>query len=153
MKQDWKYVPLGWILSAIARLPFCVLYLLSDILFVLMYHLVRYRRKVAFDNIKASFPDKSDKECKKICHDFFRHFADYIVETIKLGHISDDEIKKHITFENLDLVDSYFDQGRSIIVYFSHCGNWEWAPSITLWTRHKPSDSLVFAQVLSLIHI
>ena len=50
-------------------------------------------------------------------------------------------------FVGLEEVDKLFDNGRSIAMYFSHCGNWEWAPSITLWTKHKPSEKIVFAQV------
>ena len=147
MKGYRRYIPLNWLLGAVARMPLKVLYVFSDILFVIIYYIVRYRRKVALDNITASFPDKSPRECGKICRDFFRHFSDYIVETIKLGHISDEEIKRHMEFTGCEILDRYFDEGRSIVVYFSHCGNWEWAPSITLWMRHKPAPDLVYAQV------
>lgn len=55
----WQYKPLGWLFGGISRLPFGMLYVLSDILFVLLYHVVGYRRKVALKNIADSFPDKS----------------------------------------------------------------------------------------------
>lgn len=137
-----------------ARLPLSILYGISDVIFFLLYYVVRYRKKVALTNIINSFPGKSEKECKEICRKFFRNFADYFVETIKLAHITDEEMKKHMEFVGLEEVDKCLDQGRSVAVYFSHCGNWEWAPSITLNARHKPSDKIVYAQVyLSLIHI
>ena len=41
----------------------------------------------------------------------------------------------------------FFAEGRSIAMYFGHCGNWEWGTSITLWSRFKPSDKIVYAQV------
>lgn len=147
MKYPWYYKPLGWALHAVARLPFRALYIISDLLFVLVYYVVRYRRRVVKENIVSSFPEKTEKECADIIKRFYRHFTDYFVETIKLGHISDDEMRRRMEFVGLEMVDDYFDQGRSIAMYFSHCGNWEWAPSITLWTRHKPSDKCVFAQV------
>ena len=147
MKTDIKYLPVKWLLNGLARLPFGILYGISDFIFVLLFYVVRYRKKVALKNITASFPEKDEKECKKILRRFFRNFADYFVETVKLGHISDMEMKKRMEFVGIEEIDKAFDQGRSIAIYFSHCGNWDWAPSITLWSKHRPSDKLVFAQV------
>ena len=67
-----------------ALLPMWALYILSDILYVLIYKVVRYRVKVVRQNMKASFPDKSDTELRRLEREFYHHFADYVVETIKL---------------------------------------------------------------------
>ncbi len=146
IKGAWKYAPIKWTFSALALLPLGILYIISDIIFFILYYIVRYRRNVAFDNVIRSFPDKSTHECRSIVRQFYRNFADYFVETIKLNHISDSEIKRRMQFENIELIDSLFDSGKSIIAYFSHCGNWEWAPSVTLWCRHKSPD-VAFCQV------
>lgn len=143
----WQYKPLGWLFGGISRLPFGMLYVLSDILFVLLYHVVGYRRKVALKNIADSFPDKSPEEHKAICLQFFRNFADYFFETIKMNHISDDEMRRHTVIEGVEQIDRYVEQGRSVAVYFSHCGNWEWGTSITLWARNNPTNGVVYAQV------
>ncbi len=147
MKYAWYYTPLGWILNGMARLPFRALYIISDLLFVVVYHIARYRRDVVKENIATSFPDMSEKEQKKVARQFYRHFTDYFMETIKLAHVSDEEMRRRMEFVGTDIIDRYFDEGRSLAMYFSHCGNWEWAPSITLWTRHKPGAETVFAQV------
>lgn len=147
MKTEIKYLPVKWFLNGLSRLPFWMLYGISDIIFLLIYYVVRYRRKVAYKNIFDSFPEKSEKERKTILKQFYRNFADYFVETIKLGHVTDDQMRRRMKFVGLEEVDKLFDNGRSIAMYFSHCGNWEWAPSITLWTKHKPSEKIVFAQV------
>ncbi|WP_301390436.1 lysophospholipid acyltransferase family protein [uncultured Muribaculum sp.] len=143
----WQYKPLGWLFGGISRLPFGMLYVLSDILFVLLYHVVGYRRKVALKNIADSFPDKSPEEHKAICRQFFRNFADYFFETIKMNHITDDEMRRHTVIEGVEQIDRYVEQGRSVAVYFSHCGNWEWGTSITLWARNNPTNGVVYAQV------
>ena len=52
---------LGWA-KANALLPFRVLYLISDFLYFLIYKVIRYRVKVVRRNMKASFPEKSEKE-------------------------------------------------------------------------------------------
>lgn len=143
---DWRYLPLKWFLFGTAHLPFRVLYIISDILFFMIFYIARYRRNVVMKNIMESFPELPESKHRDICRKFYRHFTDYIVETIKLHHISDAEIKDRMEYRNLELVDRLFDQGKSIVMYFSHCGNWEWATSITLFTRHTIND-VVFAQV------
>lgn len=144
MAHNITYYILYVLFKALALLPFCVLYALSDVLDFLLYHVVRYRRGVVEDNLAKCFPDKTADERRRIERDFYRHFADCFVETIKLLHISDREIERRITFENVELIDSLTRQGKSIVVYFSHCGNWEWAPSVTL---HTTTDGVEYCQV------
>lgn len=146
-KSDLLYLPLKLTLAAIARLPFRALYALADVLFALIYYVVRYRRKVVLKNLRESFPEKSEKEIAAICRQFYRNFADYIVETVKLSHVSDSEMKSRMEIVGIETVDRLFSEGRSIAMMFSHCFNWEWAPSITLWSRFKPSEKIVYAQV------
>lgn len=143
----WYYRLLGCLLKGMAHLQFWMLYGLSDLMFVITYYVVRYRRKTVAKNIADSFPEKSGRERQDIIRRFYRHFTDYFVETVKLHHISDQEMKRRMEFVDSHVIDDLMNQGRSIIVYFSHCGNWEWAPSISLWTRHQPEVDAVFAQV------
>ena len=83
-----------------ALLPMRALYVLSDILYVLIYKIAGYRVKVVRRNITASFPDKSKAELRQLERRFYHHFADYIVETIKLAHISLDEIQQRAYLRN-----------------------------------------------------
>lgn len=135
------------VVGLVARLPFWVLYRLSDFTFVVLYFLVRYRRKVVDDNLASSFPDTSPSERAKVRRRFYRNFSDYIFETIKLLHVSDDTMRRRMTFEGVDITDTYLRQGRQVIVYFSHCGNWEWAPSVTLWSSLTPGRDAEFCQI------
>lgn len=128
-------------------MPFAVIYAMADVLYFILYYVVRYRRKVVTANLRESFPDMSDTRLKAVKRRFYRNFADYVFETIKLLHISDRQICERMTFENLDIIDKYVAQGRSVAVYFSHCGNWEWTPSVTLHTAGRPGDDIVFGQV------
>lgn len=133
--------------TLVALLPLGVLYIFSDLLYILLYDVLRYRRSVAMKNISESFPEKSAKEHKRICRKFYQNFSDYIFETIKLAHISDDEMKRRMTFENVELMNSHIAAGRSVVAYFSHCFNWEWAPSVTLHYDHASSQKVEFCQV------
>ena len=64
-----------------ALLPMWALYILSDILYVLIYKIIRYRVKVVRQNMKASFPEKSDTELRRLEREFYHHFADYVAST------------------------------------------------------------------------
>lgn len=115
--------------------------------FLLIYYVVRYRRKLVAANLRACFPDKSDAELRVIAQKFYRNFADYVVETLKLLHISDDEMSRRMTFDGLDIIDGLLKSGKSVVLYFSHCGNWEWAPSMTLHAAVPPGDKVEYCQV------
>ncbi len=147
MMQGIGYRVLLGILTALALLPFGVLYVFADFLYFLVYKVVRYRRKLVRRNLAACFPEKSDAERLVIEKQFYRNFADYIVETVKLLHISDAEIERRMTFENVGLIDSHIAAGRSVTVYFAHTGNWEWAPSVTLHATRPEGRVEEFCQV------
>lgn len=134
-------------LRAMARMPLRALYILSDIAFVIICYIARYRRKVVTGNLSGSFPELSQREIRRITRRFYRNFTDNFVETIKLLHISDSEIRRRITFEGTDITDSYLAQGRPVVAYFSHCGNWEWAPSLTLWSTLRTDPNVKFCQI------
>ena len=100
-----------------ALLPMRALYVLSDILYVLIYKIAGYRVKVVRRNITASFPDKSKAEWRQLERRFYHHFADYIVETIKLAHISLDEIQQRAYLKNPELVDQLMEKGHTCFIH------------------------------------
>jgi len=104
------------IIIPLSLLPYWILYRISDILYGLIYYLVGFRKKVVFQNLTNSFPEKSSVEIKQLARKFYRHFCDLIVESIKLFSISKEELIKRCKFTNPDLLDRFYDQGRSIII-------------------------------------
>ncbi|PWG05010.1 lysophospholipid acyltransferase family protein [Polaribacter aquimarinus] len=121
--------PIIWILS---RLPMKILYIKSDFLYFIMYYLIGYRKKVVFDNLKLSFPEKSDDELKKISKKFFKHFIDLVMESVKAFTISEKEIKRRYIYKNSELVNKYAAEGKSIALVGAHQANWEWSISLPL---------------------
>ena len=121
--------PIIWVLS---RLPMRILYIKSDFLYLLMYYVIGYRKKVVLENLKLSFPKKSDEELKKISKKFFKHFIDLIMESVKAFSISEKQILKRYKYKNPELVDKYAKQGRSIALVGAHQANWEWSISLPL---------------------
>lgn len=84
-----------------------------------------YRKKVIEGNIKGAFPEKSENERKEIVRKFYLHFCDLIVESIKNFSITTRQIEKRVKFENMEVLNSYYDQGKSVITIGGHYGNWE----------------------------
>ncbi len=113
------------IIIPLSVLPYFVLYGISNFLFVILYYVLGYRKKVIVKNIYSSFPDKSEKEKKTIVRKFYLHFTDLIVESIKNFTVSEKQIKKRVKFLNVELIDAIYDKGKSIVTVGGHYGNWE----------------------------
>lgn len=137
--SNLKFKILMFLLRGIACLPFRVLYLLSDIIRFVIAHIIKYRRKVIMINLRNSFPEKKEKELSDIMHAYYRHMCDIIVETIKLLHISDSELTKHIEVVNAELVERQAEDGSPVVVFLGHYGNWEWVQEVT---RHYDRPSI-----------
>jgi len=129
------YYILFALLFPLTLLPFRLLYLFSDFSYIIVYHLLRYRRKVVRKNIVNSFPEKNEAEIIKTERTFYRYFCDYFFETIKMLNMSDARMKRHFVFKNIDLLQYFLDEGKPVILMLGHCGNWEWVTSITLWLK------------------
>jgi KDO2-lipid IV(A) lauroyltransferase len=125
--QRFVYLLAYPFLWAISRLPFPLLYLLSDGLFILLYRLVRYRRKVVRENLALAFPEKTDAERRVIEKDFYNHLCDVFMEMVKTMGISKKELLKRYTFTNLDVIHRLEAKGKSIMLLAPHYASWEWA--------------------------
>ena len=114
------------LLKILSQFPFWVLYGLSDFIFFFGYHIIRYRRGVVWKNLTRSFPEKNRKEVRQISRLFYQNMCDYVVETLKLLTISQDELKRRMVYKNPERIREYTDHRRSVILFASHQFNWEW---------------------------
>lgn len=110
----------------IARLPLGVLYLASDLVYLVLYYIVGYRKAVVRENLKNSFPEMSDKERLKIEKRFFHSLCDVFIESFKCLSISDEEMKQRVTVNNCELVERNAREGYNTFMLLGHCGCWEW---------------------------
>lgn len=125
------------ILYLLNKLPLRLLYLLADFIYLLIYYVVGYRRKVVRKNMRKSFPEKSEKELHKIEKEFYSNLCDYFVETIKYYGMSTQEVSKHIEFRGLDLLHKAIDSGHSCVCYMLHSFNWEYVTSLPAFYNDK----------------
>lgn len=110
----------------ISKLPFGVLYAISDFLFFISYKLIGYRRKMVWKNLQSSFPDKAESELRQIEKEFYRNLCDYTVETLKLLTISKEELQKRLVFTNPEVLMEHATNRQSVLNLASHHFNWEW---------------------------
>jgi KDO2-lipid IV(A) lauroyltransferase len=115
------------VIYGIAWLPFPLLYLLSDGLYLLIYHVIGYRKAVVRQNLRNSFPERSTEELKAIEREFYRWFCDLVLETLKTLTISPAQVKERVSVEGEPVLRRYFEEGRSVILVMGHWGNWELA--------------------------
>ena len=113
------------LIYAISLLPFRLLYLLSDSIYLILYKLIGYRTAVVRMNLRNAFPEKSEEEIQKIQDKFYRYFCDLILETIKTLTIKPDTLKKHVKFNDMTVFENFYNQGKSVIIVMGHQGNWE----------------------------
>ncbi|WP_428331210.1 lysophospholipid acyltransferase family protein [Mucilaginibacter sp.] len=114
-------------LYLLSLLPFWFLYLISDLLFVILYHITNYRRKVVQENLRNSFPEKSEVERQSIERKYYKYMADLMVETVKSVSMSEKQVRKRMIPTNPEMVEHYFSEGKSIMAAAGHYCNWEMA--------------------------
>ena len=115
--------PFIWLIS---RLPMGVLHLISHGFYLLNEYIIGYRKAVVLENLKLAFPERKEKELIQIRKQFFKHLVDFFIESIKTFTISEKEIRKRMTYKNLELLKTIVKSGKSIALVGSHQANWEW---------------------------
>lgn len=145
-----------FITKAFSRLPWGVLYGIGTVMYWLVFRLIGYRKTVVIQNLKNSFPNKSDQEIQQISNDFFRFLADMFMESVKAITMSEKDWANGFKTSNIDLPNSYFDKGQSIVTVLGHYGNWEYL--VTAYSRdtkhtvlgvYKPLSNPDFEKLLA----
>ena len=144
MQAITYYITLPFI-YLLSLLPFPVMYLLSDFVFFIFYHVTGYRKEVVVQNLKRSFPEKTEEEIKHITRAFYKHLCDMFLETFKTLTMSRKTVLKRCSFspDAKALFDKLASEQQSAIMVMGHFGNWEWGGS---------SFSLVCQQQLYVIY-
>lgn len=144
IKGKWYYAVLAAPIFLLMLLPLPLLYLLSDGLYLIMYYLIGYRKKIVFRNLHNSFPLKSEEEITTIAKAYYRFMIDLFIETFKTLTLSKKELMKRCSYtpDALEMAETFFKQKRSVIMVMGHYGNWEWGGHVFSQTCHHPMFAL-----------
>ncbi|MCM1078201.1 MAG: lysophospholipid acyltransferase family protein [Bacteroidales bacterium] len=157
MKERLLYRIMFCCWYAVSKLPAGVHYFNSLWLSALLFHVIRYRRKLVHRQMRDSFPEKSDKELWRMERRFYLHFCDILAESVMYFGMSEEEIKRRMHFVNAEIVRASASKGRNIGVYLGHYANWEWVSSFSLWTEgtcvptqlYHPLENPVFDRLIA----
>jgi KDO2-lipid IV(A) lauroyltransferase len=114
------------LLYLISLLPMRLLYFLSDGLYVLVYYVLGYRKKVVLNNLALAFPEKTEEERIRIAKKFYRNFLDTFMEIIRLIRADKAYVDKHF-ISDYAVFHQLHAQGKSWQVHLGHNFNWELA--------------------------
>jgi KDO2-lipid IV(A) lauroyltransferase len=126
--------PFLWCISI---LPFPLLYLLSDFVFIIVYRIIGYRTKTVRENIALTLPHLSEKERLIIEKKFYHHLCDLFLEMIKTMTISKEEICKRYVFKNIEVYKGIEKKEKSIAIMCAHYASYEWAISLNYHSMYK----------------
>lgn len=122
--------PLLWCISI---LPFPLLYLFSDFIYLIVYYVIGYRKKTVRENLALALPNLSDEERLVIEKKSFHHLCDIFLEMIKTMTISKKEISKRFVFTNLEVYKKLEEKEKSIAIMMAHYASYEWAISMNTY--------------------
>jgi len=128
----------------LSLLPLRVLYVLSDVLYFLACHVVKYRHKVIWKNISTSFPELGEADWRAMERGFYRWFTDTFAETIKMMTMSRRQMMRRMQFTGCEEINQCVEKGQSVAVYLGHYGQWEWVTSLPLWVSPKAQCTQIY---------
>jgi KDO2-lipid IV(A) lauroyltransferase len=139
----------------ITLLPLRVLYIISDLLYLLLYYIIGYRKKVVRTNLKNAFPGITDAERITIEKKFYSHLSDMFVETMKLIHLSEENTRKRLKITNPELLDRIYIEGKDVIAVLGHYNNWEFMTILpkladhTIISVYRPLKNKYFDKLIT----
>lgn len=107
-------------------LPLAFLYILAYPLYIILGFILGYRKKIIDKNLSKSFPEFDFKSIKKVRNKFYWHLTQLGVEMLKMISMSRKNVIRRYHCSNPELVNKYFEQGKSVVLMSSHYNNWEW---------------------------
>ena len=123
------------LIKLISLLPFSIIYKVSDLIKFLLHRVFKYRLKVVRKNLNIAFPERSQEELSDIESKFYKHFSDITIESIKAYGMSESEMKRRYTYENIDVLREIQKNTKNIILLCGHYSNFEWLLSIGYNTK------------------
>ena len=115
-----------FILYPLSLLPMPLLYGIAFLFYLVVRYVIGYRKEIITNNLKKSFPEKDDKEIRQLRNAYYRHLARIAAEMLKMLTMSRRNVMRRYRCENPELVNRFYEEGKSVILMSAHYNNWEW---------------------------
>jgi Kdo2-lipid IVA lauroyltransferase/acyltransferase len=114
-----------WI-RVFSRVPLVFWYPIASFLAYCAWRVFPYRRHVVDANLKASFPEWDEGTRERVIRDYYRGFADMLVEVMHSLRLTPRELERRVTLVNPELVREQVALGKPVLLVAAHQCNWEW---------------------------
>lgn len=131
----------------LAGMPLGLLYVMSDLAFIVLYYIIRYRRRLVSENLRCAFPEKSEQERLRIEKAFYHNLCDVFIEAFKCLNISDREMLRRVEIRNCELPERIAGEGKNIFMLLGHCGCWEWFQEVSVRYRNPRKGGEIYKHI------
>lgn len=126
------------LLYPLSVLPLKIIYFIFWIFYLFVNYIFRYRHKVTTENLSKSFPEMTERQIRRLRTLNYRHLTQIAAEMLKMLSISRKNLMRRYYCTNPEVVNRFYDEGRSVILVSSHYNNWEWMVlSIDMQFKHQ----------------
>lgn len=120
-----EYLAVRAVLVIVRFMPHPVVHSLGSGIGLVFYALDVPHRRLAIRNLRAAFPLRSARECRRIARATFAHFGRLLTTLLKFSTMTPAQMLERIEFEGLEHARSAFAAGRGVLFYTGHFGFWE----------------------------
>ena len=126
MKSRLEYLLLIGFSRLVCALPLSAALTLGRAFGIFIGRVVRYRRKVALENLRKAFgTEKDEAELRRILRGVYRHFGQMLVEFCRFPVLSGRRIERLVTMEHPEILEEAAQRGNGVVLVSGHFGNWE----------------------------
>jgi KDO2-lipid IV(A) lauroyltransferase len=143
----WLEYGLLYALFMVSRImPRPVLFAWGRLLGRVAFHILRIRRGVALDNLRAAFgSEMTEREIHSLAARFYANLGLTLMEFFTLYDLSRQQILQKVTVEGIEHLEACRRQGRGALLLSGHLGNWELAGA-AMSARGYPVSYLIKSQ-------
>ncbi len=104
----------------------------------IFYYLLLEQRLVTIHNLTRSFPEKSLSEILRIAKASFSSFAIMAADFPSILHFKKDNLHRWVSVEGLDYYKEACREGKGVLLFGPHFGNWEIGCAAIALLTNKP---------------
>jgi len=116
----------AWWVRLLAALPWWVMNPLADAIAWLSWRVVRVEQRPLRENLTASFPTLTEAQLQQRMRDFYRGFAQVLVEVVRSVSLTPGELRRRVVLEGFEPVRAALASGSPVLLVAAHQCNWEW---------------------------
>lgn len=120
--EYWLVVFVMWMVRV---LPWRIVHATGTALGLAFYACDVPHRRVTLDNLAVALPSKSPRERRRIARGVFAHFGHVLVELLKFGALTQEEMLARVEFEGDERARQAYEKGRGVFFFTGHFGFWE----------------------------